>query len=154
MNKIAIELPNVDIYDPRWPTKYLCLYRDVKETRKYTVGAPLTFVTSDRLSITVHPGFVTDGGSVPRLFWWYVAPFTGPEGAAFVIHDILYAAKHGKRDWCDDIMLDALHCLPVRKAKASALVNSVRIRGDSAWNEKQPEDIAKARQLLEVTKLQ
>ena len=38
---------------------------------------------------TVPPGFKTDFASVPRPFWWWIAPW-GRHGRAAIIHDFLY----------------------------------------------------------------
>jgi hypothetical protein len=62
--------------------------------------------------ITVPSGFVTDGASIPRIFW----PVLGPHGDYFgaaVIHDYLYS-KASQPRWdldrweCDDVFMEAM----------------------------------------------
>src|SRR5688572_8803014 len=38
---------------------------------------------------TAPPGFKTDFASVPRPFWWWIAPW-GRHGRAAIVHDFLY----------------------------------------------------------------
>ena len=40
-------------------------------------------------TVVVPPGFVTDFASVPRPFWWWIAPW-GRHGRAAIVHDFLY----------------------------------------------------------------
>ena len=40
-------------------------------------------------TVVVCAGFVTDFASVPRPFWWWVAPW-GRHGRAAIVHDCLY----------------------------------------------------------------
>ena len=43
----------------------------------------------DSAHVTVAPGFKTDFASVPRPFWFWIAPW-GRHGRAAIIHDFLY----------------------------------------------------------------
>ena len=156
MNDIEIRLPdNTDSFDaPKWPGKYLALYRSVNETKRYTVAAPLSYIADSGHVITVRPGFVTDGASVPRLFWAYASPFSGAHAPAAVLHDALYSSHYAlDRDVCDQIFYEALLSLPVRRTKAWAMYRSVRAGGWIAWKNKQNGDLIRARQLLDVRKL-
>lgn len=40
-------------------------------------------------NITVPDGFITDGASVPRIFWWVASP-SGDLFEASVVHDYMY----------------------------------------------------------------
>lgn len=40
-------------------------------------------------TVVVPPCFVTDFASVPRPFWWWIAPW-GRHGRAAIVHDFLY----------------------------------------------------------------
>ena len=44
----------------------------------------------DKTAVTVPAGFITDGASVPRAFWWLCAPVAGPFGEAALVHDWMY----------------------------------------------------------------
>ena len=53
---------------------------------------PLTYRLVDAVGsevVTVAPGFATDFASVPRPFWFWVAPW-GRHGRAAIVHDHLY----------------------------------------------------------------
>jgi hypothetical protein len=52
------------------------------------------------LTHTVNKGFVSDGGTVPRLFWWLIPPVSVYFTDA-VLHD--YLIKRGfNRKYCDE----------------------------------------------------
>lgn len=70
---------------------------------------------SDR-KVIVPAGYLTDGASVPRIFWWVVSP-QGRHGAAAIIHDYLceYLTVYDKamptpitRKEADEIFKEAL----------------------------------------------
>lgn len=48
----------------------------------------------------VPKGFVTDGASVPRLFWWFASP-SGDLFEASVVHDFLYKNAIGTKAEAD-----------------------------------------------------
>lgn len=71
--------------------------------------------------VNVPPGYLTDGASVPRLFWNVIPPW-GAYGQAAVVHDIvceyLSITKNGlpqavSRKTCDGILLQAMEALNV-----------------------------------------
>lgn len=71
--------------------------------------------------VSVPAGYLTDGASVPRLFWSLIPPW-GKYGQAAIVHDIvceyLSITKAGKpfsvtRAQCDDILLQAMEVLEV-----------------------------------------
>ena len=39
--------------------------------------------------ITAPQGMITDGGTIPRCFWWYVKPSSRKLFPAYVIHDVM-----------------------------------------------------------------
>lgn len=48
----------------------------------------------------VPKGFVSDGASVPRIFWWVMTP-TGVLFEASVLHDFLYESAWGTKGTAD-----------------------------------------------------
>lgn len=71
--------------------------------------------------VNVPAGYLTDGASVPRLFWGLIPPW-GKYGQAAVVHDILCEylsiTKNGApyritREECDDLLLEAMTALKV-----------------------------------------
>jgi hypothetical protein len=58
--------------------------------RRMMVLEPVTFVRAGGEVITVEPGFIFDGASIPRPLWALVgSPFTGDYRDGAVIHDWL-----------------------------------------------------------------
>lgn len=85
--------------------------------------------------IHVPTWFVTDFASVPRFFWRFVPP-VGPYGKAAVIHDYIYrTAGHlgYTRLQADQIFLEAMEVLGVKKWKRRAMYRGVRMGGKKAW---------------------
>lgn len=71
--------------------------------------------------VNVPAGYLTDGASVPRVFWSMIPPW-GKYGQAAVVHDIvceyLSITKDGlphpvTRKECDDLLLQAMAALKV-----------------------------------------
>lgn len=107
--------------------------KSIGEDRKYTVMEAFTYKSDKYGEFTVLPGFVTDGASVPRLFWAYASPFTGRHVAAVILHDALYAVHYRDRESCDEIMREALVDLGIRTTKSGLMHRSVRAGGWVAW---------------------
>jgi hypothetical protein len=57
-------------------------------------------------SFTIPEGFITDGASIPDIFWgfpFYFTPFQGKTLPAAVVHDYFYSNKIPDKklaDWC------------------------------------------------------
>jgi len=65
--------------------------------------------------ITVPAGFVTDGASIPAVFWNILYPF-GPYFGSALVHDFLYDKNcplYFERSECDDIFLEGMAILEV-----------------------------------------
>jgi hypothetical protein len=104
--------------------------------------------------LTVLPGFVTDGTSIPDAFWTVtgVAPFDPDFLAASLPHDALYGAELLPREQCDDVFEALLMANSVRsKTHATLFFEAVRIGGASVWSQHTPESIAAARQYCSLT---
>lgn len=105
----------------------------VTESFRYYVGGE----GSNRW-VTVPAGYLTDGASVPRLFWNIIPPW-GPHGQAAVVHDLLceylQLVDNGMpvsitRAECDRILLEAMEVLEVpwlRRRTMYAAVSAYRI---------------------------
>lgn len=78
-------------------------------------------------NVLVESNFVTDGASVPRLFW-PVFPAVGRYFEAAVIHD--YLLEH-RTPWFDaaDIFEDALKATDIPKWRRMLMVGGVRLWG-------------------------
>ena len=106
--------------------------------------------------ITVPVGFITDFASVPRPFW-AVIPRWGKHGSAAVVHDYLYKfllwmleqpqykplfdhfeyAKENPRKFADDIFLEGMTVLGVRRSTRLVMYCAVRLFGWLAWRQKE-----------------
>lgn len=86
--------------------------------------------SGDRIDVPV--GFQTDFATVPRLFW-IVLPKWGKYGNAAVIHDWLYWTQARSRRRADDIFLEAMGVLGVRRVTRYAMYWAVRLFGWLAW---------------------
>ena len=84
--------------------------------------------------IAVPNGFLTDGASVPRIFWSLFSPFGDYFGAALV-HDYLYSTGNRKfsRRESDRIFLEAMEDAGVSWIKRQTIYRAVRLGGSSSF---------------------
>ena len=113
----------------------------------YTVDLP---VLNQRL--TILPGFVTDGASIPSLFWSCAGdPFSPHFVAAAVVHDALYSAELTTRDKADEIFLELLEVEGLSWLHRNIFWFAVRVAGWTVWDEHTEETIAAARKLCSLS---
>ena len=65
--------------------------------------------------VTVPSGFVTDGASVPRLFWSFFNP-AGELFEAAIVHDYLYAGRIGTKKQADRLFYEIAKQYRARRA--------------------------------------
>ena len=80
---------------------------------KFKLLSPLIYYSKSTNSKFVAPaGFVTDGASIPKVFWSIIgSPFTGKYLHGAVIHDCLYSKKHYNfisRKYADNLFLEIM----------------------------------------------
>lgn len=113
-------------------------------TTAITLVAPLRFTLPPREPLwllerhfVVPAGYVSDGASVPRLFWRLLSPPIDPVTLApSIIHDWLYdnAWKYDlTRLECDRWYRDALIANGYQKWKANLTYFGIRLRGGRHW---------------------
>lgn len=99
------------------------------------------FLHPTRGTITVPTGFITDGASIPQLFW----AILGPHGTYFpaaVIHDYLYnKASDGSfgdltRAEADQIFLDAMESIGVSWLTRHTIYYAVRLFGWTSYKKR------------------
>lgn len=83
--------------------------------------------------ITVPANFITDLGSIPRIFWNLVPP-EGPATDGYVIHDWLYAKQPCTRYQADNVLLNLMRDLGVGWLSRNAVYAALRCGGWAAWN--------------------
>lgn len=98
--------------------------------------------------LTVHPGFKTDGGSIPDIFQNIIAPL-GKNLLAFLVHDALYATEYCTRAQADWILLELCEYLGASWPRRNAIYLSVRAGGWPVWGKHTKKSIATARALIE-----
>ena len=85
--------------------------------------------------VIVPQGYLTDGASVPRIFWSFFPPW-GRYGQAAVLHDWLceYLGYWDGNNWtkisrkeCDNMLNDAMKELGVGKATRVTMVTAVKL---------------------------
>lgn len=107
--------------------------------RRWTLLRPLAFEEGFEGSarwITVPAGFITDGATVPQVFWW-LFPMTGSYLRAAVIHDFLLTRLEAgtphplapTRADCDRIFLQAMRACGTPLLSRLTLFLAVRAYG-------------------------
>ena len=106
-----------------------------EDGRIFTLARELVYQSLNSGStITIPAGFSTDGGSTPKLVWSLgYTPF-GAEWRAYILHDYLYRNTFLPRDFCDDMLLEAMDSLGVSKERRVIIYNAVRAGGLIAFN--------------------
>lgn len=104
-------------------------------------------------TLTIRKGFVSDGGSIPRLAWTLVncTPFTPSWVVAFFIHDALYASELLPRKECDLILRDIGREYYNTIYQYQMIYWHVRLYGWIVWRGHKPDTIAAARQLVSLS---
>lgn len=101
-----------------------------------------------KVDITLKTGFVTDGGSVPELFWNIISPW-GKNTIAFLMHDGIYAGELLEREQADWILLEMMEYCGTNWFERNSAWRCVRNFGDSIWENHTKELIAYNRSLME-----
>lgn len=97
--------------------------------------ASLTYITEKGISHTVPVGFLTDGASIPKIFWSFIgSPFTGLYRRAALTHDYLYYSQTTTRLYADMIFLEGMKYLKVPWWKRKIMYLAVRSWGWLPWN--------------------
>lgn len=99
----------------------------------WRVLKPFSYKISEEEHVTVPAGYLTDGASVPKVFWNIIPPW-GIYGQAAVVHDIiceyLTVVKNGapervSRARCDEILNEAMYALGVPDFKRMTIYAAV-----------------------------
>lgn len=110
-------------------------YYEVTESFKYYIDDAAT------MWVYVPAGFLTDGASVPRPFWWLIPPL-GRYAQAAVVHDILCergvaykdgVAYHVDRKEANDIFYHAMKVLGVPKIQRKLMYWAVAAYNLIGW---------------------
>jgi hypothetical protein len=86
------------------------------------------------IKVTANPKFLTDGASIPKVFWSVVGnPLENDLLKPAVIHDCLYTIMKLPRAECDKLLKEMLLFNGASKAKAYSIYVVVRIFGGTHW---------------------
>lgn len=111
---------------------------DLLGREHWIVTEPFVYYTDNLESnryVAVPTGFLTDGASVPRMFWNLVPPW-GRHGQSAVLHD--YLCEFAKvsngisyfpisREYCDFVFLESLDILGVKKSTKKILAIGINL---------------------------
>ena len=111
--------------------------------RLYRTQVAFTYYVGSTLSgeaIYVPEGFLTDGASIPKLFWSIIGGVLGRYGAAAVLHDFLYVKGIYSRRRSDKIFLEAMAVLKVSWWKRKLMYYAVRVGAFIPWRRYRAKD--------------
>jgi len=100
-------------------------------------------VKVDGVVIIVPKGFITNGASVPTLFWWLCPPIAGPFGEAAVVHDWIYHpdSRFKDREQGDKVLMKIGIHRGATVARAQAVYLAVRSFGWKYWKQVSLRDV-------------
>ena len=104
------------------------------DSRIFRLTSPFRYL-SEIGEIEVPTGFLTDGASVPRIFWNIFSPF-GNYFPAALIHDYLYSKSSTwliTRAEVDEIFLDAMKDVGVGWITRRTIYRAVRLGGWASY---------------------
>jgi hypothetical protein len=109
-------------------------------TRVFTLEHYFRYISSYG-TITVPTGFITDGASVPRMFWPIFDPFGGDYFHAAIVHDYLYARWSTAHFNCDRgtadlIFKEAMFNRGINWPTRETIFRAVRIGGWRSYKKK------------------
>lgn len=102
-------------------------------SRLFKLEKDFNFLSSKGL-ITVPKGFITDGASIPKVFWSIFSPF-GEYFKAALIHDWLYSPnnKQFTREEADFLLNEGMIIMGVPWIQRVLILRAVRIFGGFAY---------------------
>ena len=73
--------------------------------------------------LTILPGFRTDGGSVPKVFQWFIKGWSNDYryNGIFILHDALYCTEYTTKSIADDMLRSSLRDYGVDRLHASTV---------------------------------
>jgi hypothetical protein len=88
----------------------------------------------DHIKVIIKSDFITDGASIPKLFWSIVGnPLENDLLKPAIIHDGLYTLMQLKRLECDKLLREMLLFNGTSKVKSYLIYYIVRLFGGSHW---------------------
>lgn len=105
----------------------------IEGTFNWRVDAPFDVLDDVLGKIEVPLNFISDLGSIPRIFWNVIPP-DGPATAGYLIHDYLYATQLHTQYDADNCLLRLLKFLGIGWFARYTIYWNLRAFGWLAWN--------------------
>jgi len=106
----------------------------------YLLTSRLSYITNLGDKIHVPKGFKTNFASVPRLAKFYIDDDDWQIRAPSVVHDYLYSAESAElgftRKQADEVLLEAMMGLGMRKTKALLIYFVLRLFGGANYEKR------------------
>lgn len=106
-----------------------------------------------RQNILVPAGFITDYGSIPKIFQNIIEPI-GRYAACYIVHDLIYAAELFTRAECDWILLCHLQEKGAFWLRRNSVYSAVRGGGWFVWKKHDFNEVSKLRSLISQSKFE
>ena len=100
--------------------------------------------------IIIRPGFICDGGTIPRISWTATSdPYSTRCFLGFILHDALYCTRYFTRAECDWILLELHKELGVDWFTRNKIWIAVKAAGGlCAWSKHTEQTIATSRSFV------
>lgn len=122
------------------------------DSKNYKINSNLSFENND-FKVTVKKGLVTDGASIPRIFWSIIGcPSNGKYVGSAIIHDGLYMSEIISRKDADKIFLDMLKHNGIGYIKRNLMYFAVRLGGYFVWRKHNQDTVSLNKKFVLVEK--
>lgn len=114
-----------------YPPKFKC---ESEDGHHFVLLEDVVFVRRDGSEVRIPAGSETDGLSTPQAGWDLLPPF-GKSWRAGVLHDWAYRYSDKPKDWCDDLLLEAMQVLGVPNIERVTIYEGVHLGGWKSFEE-------------------
>lgn len=129
----------------------ICMEKDCPNERKEVkVLEEIIFYLPEQKTLTVKPGFVFDGASIPQICWTSIGhPLEHRFILAALLHDALYQTQYLSRKKADEYFQKFLkEFAGVGKYTVWKMFTGVRLFGGIAWASKTEKSISDSRKAV------
>lgn len=105
---------------------------ETSDGHNFTLLDGFTYTTKSGEVISVPAGTTSDGASTPKAMWNIIPPF-GPYWKAAFLHDFLYRYTQKSKEYCDNIIDEAMDSLGVNDIEADTIYEGVHLLGWSSF---------------------
>ena len=106
---------------------------------------------NDKIKVTILEGMLTDGASIPRIFWTIIGcPLDGKYSGSALIHDGLYGSHKTSKEIADKLFDEMLRDNGVGRFRRKLMYWAVKYFGSKAYYGKTKAQITKMKQYVMV----